>query len=583
MAAFSDKVNGYCIQTSLKKVPNRPWNLEFHETYASKLYSKIIFNVTYTLKKLPYSIPTSAQSVNDVFGNIPIGYTVMTEEKSSQSLSISDSNLSHSQIGGIAEGNLNVTQTNTVNNHHTTINLGQDQSQRTVPTAKSLTQLGPTAGFPCYADPEYAVMYNHARYRKFIYALECQLKLHLLMNVHILIPGGYFFDNPGLWNLITVSEGLKTVLLSSPHSLENNKTTLVIAKHEKTQGINDETELDAIFRTWFAGSDGKRINNPSCLRTAWIDRINNDQVDLVLSNLRQESKSITISNYANSLSLNALTEALPSISFMFEKASSIKTPSSRHTRFFEEVKSILDKDVDFEGRKELVNFLDQIENKKISRSEIQKFVPSAWNSIKNNLIAVRQSCYFDNYEGYGQISVLPNTGVNISNQKIIELWKELDIWLSISPVNDIKKWAVAIDKLSFEEILEIRKHQGFMASLRKLYLTYTLSKEEQLDAFLSILRDEWAPQLIDATQQVTKYRKREDRVIIKRSIKDISEKIPSILSDGASIISNNSISIPTYTRSQEIIRSIAHQILISLQRLELAKQSIIRCVRKPLD
>ena len=401
--------------------------------------------------------------------------------------------------------------------------------------------LEPTAGFPGYSDPEYVVNCSSIgdSFDNFKMTLECQLKLHLLTNLHILIPGGYFFDNPGLWYLLHSSESFRELLLSHPDKTSSN-TTLVISKHQETYSNHDKTRLDAIFRTWFVGNDGKRLNNPSSLRTNWINHINKENSESVLTSLRRRWESLTIDEYSNLLSLDLLKASLNSIEYIFDNSSSIATPTNRHIIFFRGVKSILDRDTDFIGKEELLQLIHQTENSKndkISRSEIQKYAPTAWESIKNELISLRQYCYFKNYKGTGNISALPNSGVTVSRKTMSNLLKEVEELLNA------RSYLVAIDELTFEEVLEMRKHPGLMQSIKELYLTNTLTEPERTNRFVDILKYEWSENLLDAASQVEKSKK-EGRLVIHKK----SQKYPilQILSTAATILPTE-IEIPSFT------------------------------------
>lgn len=366
----------------------------------------------------------------------------------------------------------------------------------------------PTEGFACYSDPEYAVNCSKTEtFDSFQMTLKCQFKVHLLMNVHILIPGGYFFDNPAIWDLLYYSEDFRNLLLSKPDT-QSKKTTLIISK---PQGSN----LDSVFRTWFVGEDGQRFNNPSSLRTNWMNNISSDDIYKKLSSLRQKWESLTIHEYADELSLDLLKSDTEFLDYLFNNSSSRKTPPNRHSRFFRGVKSILNQDFEFDGKQQLLVLLDQIENSgkdRISRSEIQKYAPKAWDSIKSELIFLRQSCYFDNDGGYGSISVLPNFGIRTSKTIIGKLLKKVEESLrSSSP------YRVAFDELTFAQVLNMRSHKGLMESIKKLYTTQNLNfkEPERTDRLLDILLYEWSENLLDAASKVEKTKKSGQLVVPK--------------------------------------------------------------------
>ncbi len=348
------------------------------------------------------------------------------------------------------------------------------------------------------------------------------------MNPHVLIPGGYFFDNPAIWELVYTSEDFRNLLLSCPDNISN--TTLLISKHQGTRSHNDRSNLDSVFRTWFAGEDGQRFNNPSSLRIRWWASNNSSEVSHTkLQSLRQEWKSLTIKKYANSLNLTSLEDALVGLDHIFNQSDSIETPSGRHSTFFKGVESILKiEDFEFDGKNELLKLFNEFKKSgKLSRSEIQKSAPKAWQSIKSELICLRQSCYFENYRGAGSISILPNSDIKTSQTTIEKLLEDAQRFLHS------ERHLVAIDQLTFAEVLEMRKHSGLMQSIKKLSSTQTLAEPQRTDIFLETLRAEWKTNLLDAATQVEKNKKNGKLVF---PIKTYEDQIPLILAAASTIL-----------------------------------------------
>jgi hypothetical protein len=435
-------------------------------------------------------------------------------------------------------------------------------------------EINQSAGFPCFSDPEYAAKYSHTMgIQQFITTLECQVKLHLLMNKHILIPGGYFFDNPAIWSLINFSESLKDLFLSKPDK-GNEYTTLIVAKHNQTLGSNDENSLDPIFRTWFSGSNGQRLNNPSSLRTKWIG--SNFDFSGELNSFRQDWQSLTIRTYAEKLSLSSLKKALNPLNQIFEKSTSIETPSNRHSDFLIGIKILLDRDVDFvdkEAKKDLLKLINQEGRNQISRSEIQKYAPIAWESIQGDLIALRQSSYFKNFSGGGRISIEPNTGIKASRSIVEEIFRELEIWLN-EGVNEKLRYAVAIDELSFDEVLEMRTHPGLKQSIRKLAEADSFLEPERTSYFLQILKNEWAINLLDAARQVEKLKKSGQLIIPLKK----SSLLPSTLELSTTIIP---VSNSKYRTLSDILPFFAHLAsVIQPRNPELSAKLIIKHMGK---
>ncbi len=384
-------------------------------------------------------------------------------------------------------------------------------------------EINQSAGFPSFSDPEYAAKYSHMDMgiTQFTTTLECQIKLHLLMNKHILIPGGYFFDNPAIWSLINSSIALQNLFLSRPDS-RNEYTTLIVAKHKQTLGSNDENILDPIFRTWFAGSNGQRLNNPSSLRTKWIG--SNYGFNSELELCRKDWQSLTIRTYAKKLSLSSLTRAINPLNQLFANSTSIETPSNRHSDFLSDIKILLNGDVDFIHKKDLLKLVNEEGRKQISRSEIQKYAPLAWESIQGDLIALRQSSYFKNFNGGGRISIEPNNGIKASRSVVENFFEELKDWL-YKGIDKKRRYAVEIDKLSFEEVLQMREHPDLKESIIKLSEADSYIEPERTNYFLQTLKNEWAPSLREAACQVEKLRKSGQPIIFPQKLSLLPEII----------------------------------------------------------
>ena len=55
-------------------------------------------------------------------------------------------------------------------------------------------------GIAALMDPEAAAASGENK-QAFVQRLKLQMKLHLLLNEHLLVSDGFFFDNPALWDL----------------------------------------------------------------------------------------------------------------------------------------------------------------------------------------------------------------------------------------------------------------------------------------------------------------------------------------------------------------------------------------------
>jgi hypothetical protein len=355
-----------------------------------------------------------------------------------------------------------------------------------------------SGGFACLADPEFACV---TPLKEFQLSLEAQLKIHLLLSEYLLIPAGYFFDNPHLWKLISTDESFRRLLLA-PTTMDSNKSTLILIRHKPKPGRQDDSLLDGFFRTWFAGSDGTRKIRPSSIRTEWTKHKPFEECNQIIAKMRKDWRNVTIKEYAKKLRLGGLLDAIHHIAYIHEKAFYIPTPKNRHALFHDYVREIAKEPGDFHGKRQLLNVINEKGRKSLERSEIQEKAPEAWKALRMQFIYSRHATYFANFNGNGRCSQLPDTTsfaeVDVNMREFIEKVEDsLGLMQVAEPV-------IKLEELTFEDILKIRESSQFMQSIRELNSIHSLETNKAQGCFVEIINKSWAPNLLNAVEDVQK-------------------------------------------------------------------------------
>lgn len=376
-----------------------------------------------------------------------------------------------------------------------------------------------SAGFSYLADPEVATKGEYLSYKA---SMESQIKLHLLLSEHLLMPGGYLFDNPFIWELMVTDDSFRELLLTKTSTVENT-SALVLLKHAATKGYNDDIPLDEYFRTWFAGADGKRKNNPSALRTDWAPHVSKDEWIPELNKMQKDWKNLTIKKYSQKLGLSMLERSIDTISHFHNHASSIPTPSDRLSLFYKYTKKMIQEyPGNFKGREQLEKVLNKDNRTTLSRSILQNEAPVAWEELRNQFIFARHSTYFENFEGEGKCSEMAQA-INIAefDRKVLKIIKEAEEMLGL---NSNRKAVVKLNKLTYEDVLQIRQHPPFMRSIRELSLIPSFNDTVAIEMF-GVAMKNWGENLIEATKRITE--KKESSSVVEKSIKEFSKPILS--------------------------------------------------------
>ena len=114
-------------------------------------------------------------------------------------------------------------------------------------------------GIAALMDPEAAAASGENK-QAFVQRLKLQMKLHLLLNEHLLVSDGFFFDNPALWDL-ALEPGFVD-LMRTP-LFQGGDPALLVHSTSTT-----DTSVDSLFRAWAQRGKSEYVNS-SALRTLW--------------------------------------------------------------------------------------------------------------------------------------------------------------------------------------------------------------------------------------------------------------------------------------------------------------------------
>jgi hypothetical protein len=319
------------------------------------------------------------------------------------------------------------------------------------------------AALPSLADPEEGVRFATAE--EAAGRLSEQLKGHLLLSQHVLLPLGYLFDSPALWHLLESEPDLVALLLERQGA---RSSVLIVAKPDPS-----ERHLDANFDAWFRGSPerARGMLNPSVLRTPWAASVPSAEAAAALQQLREANRPVQFADYVARLGLSAPVSLVARLL----ACDGIALPPDRHAAFLERLRTELPKlaATGNAAAAQLLPILRDPARERVTRSELQNLAPAAWNQLQPFLNAWRRDVYFTTFRGRGITH--PPLGA----------W--FDDALRESPLR-----AQDIRHLPFATIARIRRADEFAAVMSRLASCPRESPEDWL-AYAGMLRAHWAP------------------------------------------------------------------------------------------
>lgn len=348
--------------------------------------------------------------------------------------------------------------------------------------------------------------------------LDLQLKLHLLTSEHVLISHGFLYDNPALWSLLGGT--LARRLAESPRM--GGRSTLIVQMDQAAQAFDAKADPDALFRVWAFGPDGTRHLEPSAPRA-----LGNDPAQALGRLKRLDATRVTVEEYALALELPGLSRAKGEIVHLLANCTRESRVTDRHRAFLKATRAFVDRLSAMRasrvpnGPEHLYEHIDELTrlinvSGTLSRSMLERQNRELWWKLAPYLNHYRLRAYLPEHDS-PSMSFLPGS----NGEAISRIVQDSRI-----EAGDVPQWAIALQKLEYDAIFEMRAKGYFRQKLETLG-AMRLSSDTAYREYVRILEQEWAPALEQAASECAKH------AIVQRPLKDAKWVNPAASLTGA--------------------------------------------------
>lgn len=351
------------------------------------------------------------------------------------------------------------------------------------------------------SDPEQAATYGIINNSGFNYRSELanQIKLNLLLSEHIYMPIGFILDNPALWDFF-YDDAFIELLTPANKTLTNSLMSIGISFPNDYEG---DLSFKEAFNFWRVGFSRNRDLRPCALRVKGVSSsMTNEQFNLW--NDKHREKDVELTEYAETLGLKGLLRISDKIERVYEGSKKEFNPLNRHEIL---IKKVMDSEsVDYylsqnpkkiKFWKKLRNYINNNKLESISRSKIGNDLgDSIWQEVSPIINSWRSEGYIENvkskYIPVSMTSNLLNIRLEAATAAAIEKCQKYTNF-------DTPNWHMAIEDLSFRDLIEIRKDRNFSETISKIS-QFQYSEEdpvESLKAHDKFVQKDWGPCLLD--------------------------------------------------------------------------------------
>jgi hypothetical protein len=278
---------------------------------------------------------------------------------------------------------------------------------------------------------------------------------------------------------------------------DGSSTLLVQVDGEAIDGATVDPEK--AFRVWAFGADGARHLEPSALRLLGREKRDAPRTLRSLNKLTS-----TLDAYAHALDLPYLRAACPHIQSLILHCDVLPKPSSRYEVFHDNVQNFFDFLVEAQLKKlegpfsrlyvcisQLRDFLSS--GKRISRSNIEAFDSQLWWQLAPYLNQFRLRGYLPT-ENAGFCTHLPSPASDAISKLMFSD--------EVVSTGRKAKWLIALNKLTFDEVFQIRSILSFRNVLEELGEIWRTNDEGASERYCAVLRTKWRDELAGAVSTV---------------------------------------------------------------------------------
>lgn len=359
------------------------------------------------------------------------------------------------------------------------------------------------------SDPEQAARYGILKGGEYSYLgqLVSQIKLNLLLSEKMYMPLGFLIDNPALWHLINNDPSFKELFIPNTHNSEYSALSIGVS-FQKNHPV-EKLSFKESFNLWRVGENQDRVLFPSSLRTAGVSPLMKHE-EFPGWNDSKRTEQLDLKEYAERLGLKYLLSAADSIESIYNFSEKCKNPKNRHQILLGKIvngenfmrNTFLANEIEAWDR--LKQHIKKNKLSKISRSEINQYLgDKAWNRIAPQINTWRIEGYIENLSDlYTPVSMTSNIVSAKYNSNLIDAIK------SYSEVNtkNTLGWQLIVDRLTFEDIIKIRRKVEFREILLEISnfdnITTEVDQKFTLSDYSRFVRDTWAPCLVDILSDI---------------------------------------------------------------------------------
>ncbi len=351
--------------------------------------------------------------------------------------------------------------------------------------------------------------------------LEREIKLQLLLNEYLFVPGGHLFDSPAFWELLSTGRDIEKLLLSQDFHTASDDTggSLVVSKN----GDAASTNADALLTNWIRSPE--RTTRPSAVAVRWTSHIDAVDAEARITTLRDGFGVISLPEYAAQLGLSLLKTCESQIRELFRQAKSFETPSSRHALFRQRTKEWLRTTASLDTMSvRMLRERAKNTGEEFSRGALKK-VPEIFadKALWEVLVRLRESAYFLDAV---RIAHLPSRSEHDLDTSALAKW----FWAS---TGNEKRWVLALDQLMPSHVQELRRDSGVQQAIRRLSIA-KFNPNTTAEAFIEDVKL-WGGAIEAAA---AKFPKRE-LLFIKvggdEAVKELVKMLPKTLGIGVSL------------------------------------------------